>query len=84
MNCDISVAIKFAFGSFVNEFLFLVCVHMGVWTGRGEGGQQPTQNLANLDLLGSERNLGKANFKRTFHVCERVVFCRRGIFSILN
>ena len=28
--CDISVAIKFAFGAIVNEFLFLICVHIGV------------------------------------------------------
>ena len=30
MYCDISVAIKFIFGSIVNEFLFLICVHIGV------------------------------------------------------
>ena len=43
------------------------------------------QNLDNLDFLGSKRNLGKANCKRTFHVCVRAVFFfRRGIFSILN
>ena len=30
MYCDISVAIKFAFGSIVNEFLFLICVHICV------------------------------------------------------
>ena len=30
MYCDISVAIKFAFGSIFNEFLVLLCVHIGV------------------------------------------------------
>ena len=30
--------------------------------GRGRGELQPAQNLGNLDFLGSERNLGKANF----------------------
>ena len=32
MYCDISVAIKFAFGSIVNELLFLIYVHIGVYT----------------------------------------------------
>ena len=30
--------------------------------GGGGVGLQPPQNLGNLDLLGSKRNLGKANF----------------------
>ena len=72
--CDISVVIKFAFGSIVNEFLFLICIlHRRIGQGGGGArGLQPPQNLGNLDFLGSKRNLGKANFKRTFHV--RVVF----------
>ena len=56
-------------------------------TGRGgSGGLQPPQNLGCLNCLGSKRNLGKANFYRSLHVCERVVvvFFLRLIFSILN
>ena len=87
MNCDISVFIKFAFDSFVNEFVSNLRLHGRI--GRGGGGEKgaappPKKNLANLDFLGRKRNLDKANCKRTFHVCVRVVFFRRGIFSILN
>ena len=42
-------------------------------TGRGGRGAAATQNLGYLDFLGSKRNLGKANFNRSFHVCVRVV-----------
>ena len=84
MYCDISVATKLAFGSIVNEFLFQICVHIGYRPG-GRGGKAAfPQNFDNLDFLGSKRNLGKANFKRTLHVCARIAFFRRGIFPILN
>ena len=36
--------------------------------GGGWGGCSPPQILGNSDFLGSKRNLGKASFKRSFHV----------------
>ena len=46
----------------------------------GRGAAAPP-NLDNLDFLGRKRNLGKANCKRTFHVCVRFVFfSKRDIF----
>ena len=47
-------------------------------------GMAAPQNLGSLDFLGSKRNLGKANFKRSLHVCVCVVclffFSKREIF----
>ena len=47
----------------------------------GAGGQAgcspaPSPNLGNLHFLGSEGSLGKANSKRSLHVCVRVVSAR--------
>ena len=44
------------------------------YTGRGgPRGLHPPQNLGCLNCLGSKRNLDKANFCRSLHVCVRVV-----------
>ena len=58
-------------------------MYIGVSPG-GQGGAAalPPRNLGNLEFLGSKRNLGKADFERSLHVCVRVVafFFRREIF----
>ena len=61
MYCDISVAIKFAFGSSVNEFLFLICVHIGVWARGGKGAAAPPK-LGQLRFLGQQEKFGQSQF----------------------
>ena len=62
MNCDISVFIKFAFDSFVNEFVSNLRLHGRI--GRGGGGEggctSPQKKFGQLRFFGQEEKFGQS------------------------